>query len=75
VPPPGLGPAFADRRSFARFAAGLEAETVVAYQEALATFRNERLFQPLGAIMGAAAQHQVALRRAVGDDMLRGDVQ
>jgi hypothetical protein len=44
---------------------------VAAYQEVLATFRDERLLQPLGSIMTAAAQHEVALREAVGGDLLR----
>jgi Ferritin-like domain len=71
VQPPGVGAAFADRRSFARFAQDLEAKTLAAYQDAIATLRNERLLLPLGAIMGAGAQHQVALREAMGDDLLR----
>jgi Ferritin-like domain len=71
VPPPQLGAALAGRTAFARFATRLEAETVSAYQEALATLRDVRLLQPLGSIMAAGAQHQVALRQEVGDELLR----
>jgi hypothetical protein len=71
VPPPRLGTALTGRVAFAGYTAELEAETVAAYQEVLATFRDERLLQPLGSIMAAGAQHEVALREAVGDDLLR----
>ena len=71
APPPQLGSALASRAAFARYATGLEAETVAAYQDVLATFRDERLLQPLGSIMTATAQHEVALRDAVGRDLLR----
>jgi hypothetical protein len=71
VPPPQLGAALAGREAFARFAIELEAETVAAYQEVLATLRDDRLLQPLGSIMAASAQHQVALRQAAGDELLR----
>jgi Ferritin-like domain len=71
APPPRLGAAFADRAAFARFATDLEAETVSAYQEALATLRDARLLRPLGSIMAAGAQHQVALRQEVGEELLR----
>jgi hypothetical protein len=71
APPPRVGAALASRSAFARFAIDLEAETVAAYQEVLATFRDERLLQPLGSIMTATAQHEVALREAVGADFLR----
>jgi ferritin-like protein len=70
VPPPGLGAALASRRAFARFAADLEAETVRAYQEVLATLRTDRLLLPLGSIMTSGAQHVVVLRQAAGDDLL-----
>lgn len=71
APPPRLGAALASRAAFARYAMELEAETVSAYQEVLATFGDDRLLQPLGSIMTAGAQHEVALREAVGDQLLR----
>jgi hypothetical protein len=71
APPPRLGTALASRMAFARYAIELEAETVSAYQEMLATFRDDRLLQPLGSIMTAGAQHEVALRDAAGDELLR----
>jgi hypothetical protein len=71
APPPRLGAALASRAAFARHAMELEAETAAAYQDVLATFRDERLLQPLGSIMTATAQHEVALREAVGGDLLR----
>jgi rubrerythrin len=70
VPPPRLGPALASRPAFARFAIGLEAETVRAYQDVLTTLRNDRLLQPLGSIMASGAQHVVALRGAVGAELI-----
>jgi hypothetical protein len=70
VPPARLGAALASRTAFARFAIGLEEEAVRAYQEVLATFRNDRLLQPLGSIMAAGAQHVVALRGAIGDELI-----
>jgi hypothetical protein len=71
APPPRLGAALASRTAFARYALELEAETVAAYQDVLATFREERLLQPLGSIMTASAQHEVALRERAGLDLLR----
>jgi len=70
VPPPRLGAALASRPALARFAAELEAETVRAYQDVLATLRNDRLLQPLGSIMASGAQHAVALRRAAEDELI-----
>jgi hypothetical protein len=70
VPPPRLGAALASRTAFARFASDLEAETVHAYQEVLATLRNTRLLLPLGSIMASGSQHVVALRQAGGEDLL-----
>jgi hypothetical protein len=70
VPPPRLGAALTGPVPFARYAIGLEAETVAAYQEVLATLRDERLLQPLGSIMAAGAQHVVALRRVARDPLL-----
>lgn len=73
VPPPRLGAALTSRPAFARFAIGLETETVGAYQEALVTLRNSRLLLPLGSIMTSDAQHVVALREAAGEDLLAPD--
>jgi hypothetical protein len=70
APAPLPGTAAADRRAFARFALDLERQTVSAYLEVLATLGNERLLQPLGAIMASDAQHEVALRQALGVDLL-----
>jgi Ferritin-like domain len=70
VPPPRLGAALASRPAFARFAAELEAETVRAYQDVLATLRNDRLLQPLGSMMASGAQHAVALRGAAEDELI-----
>lgn len=70
VPPARLGAALASRPAFARFAAQLETETVRAYQDVLATFRNDRLLQPLGSIMAAGSQHAVALRRVTEDELI-----
>jgi hypothetical protein len=70
VPPPRLGAALVGPVPFARYAIGLEAETVAAYQEVLATLRDERLLQPLGSIMAAGAQHAVALRRVAGEALM-----
>jgi Ferritin-like domain len=73
APPRELGSALRSRPAFARFAIGLETETVDAYREVLATFRNDRLLLPLGSIMTSAAQHVVALRQAAGEDLLAPD--
>jgi rubrerythrin len=70
APPPKVDSDFADRPAFARSALALERETVAAYQEALAVFRNDRLLQPLGSIMACGAQHEVALRQVLGEDLL-----
>ncbi len=70
APAPKLGLDFDGRRAFARSALELEAEAVEAYQEVLATFRNDRLRQPLGSIMACGAQHVVALRQALGEELL-----
>jgi Ferritin-like domain len=70
VPPPRLGAALESRSAFARFAADVEAETVGAYQEVLATLRNGRLLLPLGSIMASSSQHVVALRQVAGEDLL-----
>lgn len=70
VPPPRIGAALESRPAFARFAIDLEAETVGAYQEVLATLRNDRLLLPLGSIMASGSQHVVALRQAAGEDLI-----
>jgi Ferritin-like domain len=61
---------FASRRAFARSALQLERTTVDTYQEVLTTFHNDRLLQPLGSIMACGAQHEVALRGVLGEDLL-----
>jgi hypothetical protein len=63
-PPPG------GKRAFARAALALERDTVAAYAEALGVLRDTRLLQPLGSIMACGAQHEVALREALGDRLL-----
>ena len=70
APSPKVGIDFATRRSFARSALELERETVDTYQDVLTTFHNDRLLQPLGSIMACAAQHEVALRQVLGEDLL-----
>jgi hypothetical protein len=70
VTPPEQGRALSDRAAFARFAIGLERDTVSAYAEVLATLRAPELLQPLGSIMTAGAQHEVALRQVLGDELL-----
>jgi Ferritin-like domain len=58
------------RREFARAALGLEAAAVAAYVDALSSLRNDRLLQPLGSIMACGAQHEVALRQVLGENLL-----
>jgi hypothetical protein len=70
APPPKLGIDFSTRRGFARSALQLERQTVDTYQDVLTTFHDDRLLQPLGSIMACGAQHEVALRRALGEDLL-----
>jgi hypothetical protein len=60
----------AGRREFARAALGLEGATVSAYADALSALRNDRLLQPLGSIMACGAQHEVALRQVLGENLL-----
>lgn len=67
---PGVGIDFASRRAFARSALELERRTVDTYRDVLTTFHNDRLLQPLGSIMACGAQHEVALRRVLGEDLL-----
>jgi hypothetical protein len=61
---------FASRRAFARSALELERGTVDTYRDVLTTFHNDHLLQPLGSIMACGAQHEVALRRVLGEDLL-----
>jgi hypothetical protein len=61
---------FANRRTFAHSALELERTTVDTYRDVLTTFHNDRLLQPLGSIMACGAQHEVALRRVLGEDLL-----
>jgi Ferritin-like domain len=70
VPPVEWGAALRSREAFARLAIDLETETVDAYRQVVATFRNDRLLLPLGSIMACGAQHVVALRHAAGRDLL-----
>lgn len=67
--PPGRA-VMASRPKFARFALDLERSAVNAYAEVLSTLDAPVLRQPLGAIMAAGAQHEVALRRALGEPLL-----
>jgi hypothetical protein len=61
---------FANRRSFAQSALELERTTVDTYRDVLTTFHNDRLLQPLGSIMACGAQHEVALRQVLGEDLV-----
>jgi len=61
---------FASRRAFARSALELERRTVDSYRDVLTTFHDDRLLQPLGSIMACGAQHEVALRHVLGEDLL-----
>ena len=70
APPPQLGIDFSGRRAFARSALELERTTVDTYRDVLTTFHNDRLLQPLGSIMACGAQHEVALRQVLGEDLL-----
>jgi hypothetical protein len=70
APAPKVGIDFGGRRAFARSALQLERETVDTYQDVLTSFHNDRLLQPLGSIMACGAQHEVALRQVLGEDLL-----
>jgi hypothetical protein len=70
APAPTVGIDFSGRRAFATSALRLESEAVDAYRDALTGFRDEHLVQPLGSIMCCGAQHQVALRQALGSGLL-----
>ena len=70
APAPTIGIAFGSRRAFAASALQLEHETVDAYRDVLTGFRADHLLQPLGSIMACGAQHEVALRQALGANLL-----
>jgi hypothetical protein len=69
-PDPALAASLRSRDAFARYALGLEGRAVRAYVDALASLRDTHVIQPLGAIMASEAQHQVALRRFLGEPLL-----
>lgn len=69
-PDPRLAASLRSRDAFAAYALGLEGRAVRAYVDALASLRDTRLLQPLGAIMASEAQHEVALRMALGEPLL-----
>ncbi len=69
-PAPELRRALRDRAGLVRYLLELEARAVRAYANAAAGLRDEGLRQPLGAIMGSEAQHEVALREALGEPLL-----
>jgi hypothetical protein len=69
-PDPRLAASLRSRNAFAGYALALEGRAVRAYVSALAGLRDARLLQPLGAIMASEAQHQVALRRSLGEPLL-----
>jgi len=56
--------------AFARYALRLEDRAVRAYVDAVAGLSDTGLLQPLGSIMASEAQHQVALRRFLGEPLL-----
>lgn len=66
--------ATSSRRAFARFALDLERAAVDAYAEVLPALDAPGLRQPLGSIMAAGAQHEVALRQVLGGPLLEGGV-
>jgi hypothetical protein len=70
APAPTVGIEFGSRRAFAASALQLERDTVDAYGDVLAGFRDDHLVQPLGSIMACGAQHEVALRQELGTDLL-----
>ena len=71
APAPKTGLDLSSRRGFARSALDLERQTVDAYVDVLSTLGNDRLLQPLGSIMACGAQHEVALRQVLGEDLLQ----
>ena len=71
VPSPELTAALGDRRRFARFALELETGAIAAYVRALPELRDAGMRQPLGSIMACGGTHQVALRDALGEPLLR----
>mgnify|MGYP003287928234 CR=1 FL=1 len=69
-PDRALAASLRSREAFARYALGLEDRAVRAYVDALSSLRDTRVLQPLGAILASEAQHQVALRRFLGEPLL-----
>jgi hypothetical protein len=69
-PDPRLAASLRSRAAFGAYALALEGGAVRAYVDALASLRDTRLLQPLGAIMANEAQHQVALRMGLGERLL-----
>jgi ferritin-like protein len=69
-PDPRLAAALRAREAFARYALDLEGRAVRAYVDAGAHLRDTDLLVPLGAIMASEAQHQVALRGSLGENLL-----
>ena len=70
VTPPEQNLALGSRGAFARYALGLEGETLAAYVTLLSTLAAPKLLQPLGSIMTCGAQHEVALRAELGEPLL-----
>jgi Ferritin-like domain len=70
APAPTVGIDFASRRAFAASALQLERQAVDAYIDALTSFRDDHLVQPLASIMACGAQHEVALREVRGDRLV-----
>ena len=70
APAATVGIDFDSRRAFAASALELERQAVDAYRDVLTGFRDENLLQPLGSIMACGAQHEVALRQALGARLL-----
>jgi hypothetical protein len=71
APAPKAGLDFRSPSAFARSALDLERQAVDEYESVLTTLRNDRLLQPLGSIMACGAQHEVALRQVLGEDLLQ----
>jgi hypothetical protein len=66
APASTVGIDFGGRRAFAASAVQLERQAVDAYVDALTSFRDDHLVQPLASIMACGAQHEVALREVLG---------
>jgi Ferritin-like domain len=70
APASTVGIDFAGRRAFAASAVQLERQAVDAYVDALTSFRDDHLVQPLASIMACGAQHEVALREVLGSRLV-----